>query len=123
MTTGARKGKASILDDRIDILTRNVVEASPTRQISRTVVAILVLVRVSALVLCQSANSHRWPNQDKRADDKDSVQLSEYCFDACEALNTAIQGKNADDLNESAKMALKDLERCIRLSRRYLLPY
>jgi hypothetical protein len=26
-------------------------------------------------------------------DDKDSVQLSEYCFGVCEALETAIQGE------------------------------
>ena len=49
------------------------------------------------------------------ADNKDSVQLSEYCFNACEALKTTIQGNNADDLNEPVGVALKDLERCICL--------
>ena len=48
MATGARKGKASILDDRIDILNSSIVEASAEEQISRTVVDILILVRVSA---------------------------------------------------------------------------
>jgi hypothetical protein len=47
------------------------------------------------------------------ADDEDSVELSEYCFSLCEALKTAIQGKNADDLNESVRMALEDSERCV----------
>lgn len=42
---------------------------------------------------------------------EDSVQLSEYCFNMCETLETAIQGKKADDLGESVKVALKDLER------------
>ena len=46
-------------------------------------------------------------------DDEDSGQLSEDCFSVCEALKTAIQGKNADDLNESVKMALEDSKRCV----------
>ena len=45
--------------------------------------------------------------------DKVSAQLAEYCFNAYEALNTAIQGKNRDDLNESVGIALKNLERCV----------
>jgi hypothetical protein len=45
--------------------------------------------------------------------DKDSVQLAEYCFDVCEALKTATQGKNADDLGESVRTALEDSERCV----------
>ena len=48
-------------------------------------------------------------------DDKDSVQLAEYCFDVCEALKTATQGKNADDLGESVRTALEDSERCVHL--------
>ena len=46
-------------------------------------------------------------------DDKDSVQLSEYCFNVCEVLKTAIQGRNTDSLDESVKAALVDLERCV----------
>ena len=46
-------------------------------------------------------------------DDEDSVQLSEYCFDACEALKTVIQGKNADDINEPVREALEDLGRYV----------
>ena len=46
-------------------------------------------------------------------DDKDSVQLSEDCFGVCEALDTAIRGKNANDLNEPLKMALEDSRRCV----------
>lgn len=44
---------------------------------------------------------------------KDSVQLSEYCFNVCELLKTAIEGKNADDLAESERKALEDLERSV----------
>ena len=44
---------------------------------------------------------------------KDFVQLSEYFFDVCEMLKTAIQGKNIDDLNEPVRTALEDLERCV----------
>ena len=46
-------------------------------------------------------------------DDKDSVQLSEYCFNVCEMLEMAIQGNNAGDLDESVRKALDDLERCV----------
>ena len=46
-------------------------------------------------------------------DNKDSVQLSEYLFNICEVLKTAIQGRSAEDLNESVKKALEGLERCV----------
>ena len=46
-------------------------------------------------------------------DDEGSVQLSEYCFGICEALETAIQGENADDLNGFVRTAFEDLERCV----------
>jgi hypothetical protein len=58
MATRTRKAKATILDDRIDILERNAVEVSPAKQVFGTVAAILALVRVSALVLRPSVNSH-----------------------------------------------------------------
>jgi len=46
-------------------------------------------------------------------DNRDSVQLSEYCFNVCEAVKVALEGKNADDLSESIEVALADLERCV----------
>lgn len=46
-------------------------------------------------------------------DDKDSMQLSEYCFNVCEVLKTVVQGRSADSLNESMRGALEDLERCV----------
>ena len=52
-------------------------------------------------------------NQHEVIDNKDSVRLSEYYFKVCETLKTAIQGKGMDGLNESARMALKELERCV----------
>jgi hypothetical protein len=45
--------------------------------------------------------------------DKESVQLSEYCFSLCEALETAVQGKNEDDLNTSVRAALESSKRCV----------
>ena len=45
-------------------------------------------------------------------DDNDSVQLSEYCFNVCEVLKDTIQGRSADNLNESVRAALEDLKRC-----------
>jgi len=44
---------------------------------------------------------------------EDSVLLSEYCFNVCQTLNATIQGKHADDLNESVRAALEDLGRCV----------
>ena len=102
-----------LLDDRIGTLNRNAVETSPAKPIFRTVGAILALIRVSALILRLPVNSHWWPNQDKAVDNKDSVQLSEYYLGVCEALEATIQGKNVDDLDESVRMALKNMERCV----------
>ena len=45
-------------------------------------------------------------------DDKDSLQLSGYCFNVCEMLEMAIQGKDVGDLDESVRKGLDDLERC-----------
>ena len=47
------------------------------------------------------------------ADDKDSVQLSEYCFNVCEVLKAVVRGRNGDSLNESVVAALEDLEKCV----------
>ena len=43
---------------------------------------------------------------------EDYVQLSRYCFNVCMALDTAIRGADVDNLSESVKTALEDLERC-----------
>ena len=46
-----------------------------------------------------------------------SVELSDYCFSVCEALNAAIQDKAKDCLNGSAQLGLEDLARycdCLR---------
>ena len=44
-------------------------------------------------------------------DNEDSVQLSNSCFNVCEVLNAAIQGKKAESLDESVKMVLEDSKR------------
>jgi len=103
----------AFFDDRIDTLDRNAVGASPARQIFRTVSTIIALIRVSILALLPPADSHWWINKDKMIHDEDCVQFSEYCFNICTALEPAIQGKNADDLDESLRMALEDLARCV----------
>ena len=48
----------------------------------------------------------------------DFVKLSEYCFNVCLTLETVIRGKNADDLNEVARVALENLEGCVSVSPR-----
>jgi len=55
MRTRTRK----FLDDRIDTLDRNAVDAFPAQQVFRTVSAILALTRVRILVLVPPADSHR----------------------------------------------------------------
>ena len=50
--------------------------------------------------------------------DNDSVELSHYCFDVCEALNVTIQEMKEDGLDGSAWPGLGDLTRygaCLRL--------
>jgi len=110
METRMRK----FLDDRINILDGKVVHASPARQVFKTVSAILILTRVSLLSLVPPVGPHWWANQDEMIDNEDSVQLSEYCFNACVALETVIQGKGMDDVGGSVRTALKVLERCVR---------
>ena len=56
MTTCARKAKTMTLNDRIDILERNAVEASPAKQVFGTATAILTLVRVSVIILRPPVN-------------------------------------------------------------------
>ena len=46
-------------------------------------------------------------------DNKDSVRLSEHCFDVCEKVQKTIHGTNASDLGELEKMVLEDLERYV----------
>jgi len=48
MAARTRKIEPRLLDDRIDILNKDSVEASPQEQVFRTVNTILALVRVSA---------------------------------------------------------------------------
>ena len=43
--------------------------------------------------------------------DDDSVELSDYCFDVCEALNATIQEKTEDGLDGSTWPGLEDLTR------------
>ena len=50
------------------------------------------------------------PLKDKMIDNDHYVQLSEYYSNICETLKIAV---NADDLNESVRIALEDLERFV----------
>ena len=43
--------------------------------------------------------------------DNDSVELSHYCFDVCEALNDTMQGMTEDGLDGSTWPGLEDLAR------------
>ena len=47
MATRTHKAKVSLLDDRIDVLNKDAAEASPAKQVFRTVSTTLALVRVS----------------------------------------------------------------------------
>ena len=113
MATRTRKAKVSLLDDRIKILNRDALEASSAKQVFRAVSTTLALVRVSAAILRPPLVSHWQLNQDKMIDDNDSVQLSDYCFNVCEVLKTTIQRRDEDGLDESVRVALGDLEKCV----------
>ena len=41
------------------------------------------------------------------------MQLSDYCFNACEALKTTIEGRDADHLGEHARVAIESLGRYV----------
>lgn len=43
------------------------------------------------------------------------MQLSDHCFNVCEALKTAIREENMDDLSEPVRIALEDLGRFVGL--------
>ena len=47
-------------------------------------------------------------------DNDDSMQLSEYCFNLCESLETVFQGMVVDDLNGYVRASLGSLERCAK---------
>lgn len=113
MATHTRKVKVSFLSDKIDTLNEKAADTSPAQRVYGKASAVLTLLRVGSLALWPSVDSHWQPNQDKMIDNSDSVQLSEYCFNMCEALEPAIEGRNADDLNESVRRAFEDLERCV----------
>ena len=111
---GPRRRKDTVsLNDKIDVLDKNAVEDSPANRIFKTASAILALVQVSAVAPLYSL----WTliptvtQQDRMIDSKDFMQLSESCFNVCEALDAQVQGKTAEDLDECVTTALEDSER------------
>ena len=53
MATRTRKAKVSLLDDRIEVLNREAIEASSAKQVFRTVSATIALVRVGVIFCIQ----------------------------------------------------------------------
>ena len=49
------------------------------------------------------------------------MELSEYCTTVCETLKSAIQGKNTGDLDESERVAVEKLEKCVHHPRPFPL--
>lgn len=45
-------------------------------------------------------------------DNEYAIQLSGQCFDVCETLRGALQGKYPGNLSESERMAIVNLDRC-----------
>ena len=62
-------------------------------------------------------------DQDRINAYKETVQLSDYCFDVCEALKATIQEENADDLGEFATIALGDVGRYVGCTLACLPPF
>ena len=48
-------------------------------------------------------------------DKEESVQLAEYSFHVCETLDTVVQGKNVEGLDEPVRMALEYSKKCVDL--------
>ena len=116
MATRSPEAQVSLLDDRIDILKRDVAKYPPTKEVFEIVIAILALVQVSTLhsvSIFLTLIPYRWPDQEKAVVHEESVQLSDYCFEVCEALKVTIQEENADHLSAFARMALQDVGRCV----------
>lgn len=44
---------------------------------------------------------------------KDSVQLSDYCFNLCEELETKIRRENTEEQNAFVGRAIDELGRCV----------
>ena len=61
--------------------------------------------------------------QDRINTYKETVQLSDYCFDVCEALKATIQEDNTDDLGEFATTALGDVGRYVSCTLTCLPPF
>ena len=125
MATRTLEALASLLDDRIDILERDVTKYSPAKQIFGTISAILALTRVSSLALMHSwtLSPHRLLDQDRINGYKETVQLSDYCFDVCEALKATIQEETKDDLGEFAATAIGDVGRYLSCTLACLPPF
>ena len=115
MATRSLEALASLLDDRIGILERDVTKYSPVKQVFGTISAVLALARVSALALFTRGLSHLidCSIQDRINAYKETVQLSDYCFDVCEALKATIQEENMDGLGKFATTALGDVGRYV----------
>ncbi|KAF9786165.1 kinase-like domain-containing protein [Thelephora terrestris] len=85
----------SLFNFCIAILNMNAAELALGNEVYRIVSTILALVR------------------DTMIDDEHAMQLSECCFNACETMKGALQGKNPSDLTESEKATMENLERLI----------
>ena len=45
--------------------------------------------------------------------DEYTIRLSEHCFNVCETLKDALQGRNLGDFRESERAAMGGLGRCV----------
>ena len=64
-----------------------------------------------SLRFIRGLSPNRLLDQDRINGYKETFQISDFCFDVCEALKATIQEENTDDLGEFATTALGDVGR------------
>ena len=75
--------------------------------ISSSVGVILTVVKVRLLPLCSATSPRLIFNQDFMVNEGNYVSLGLNCAEICQALNQGTNGKRLEDLNESAREAIK----------------
>ena len=66
-----------------------------------------------SLRFIRGLSPNRLLDQDRINGYKETFQISDFCFDVCEALKATIQEENTDDLGEFATTALGDVGRYV----------
>ena len=116
MATGSKKPKGrdntlSALTMAIEGLTlvKEVSTITPAKAAFCSVGIILTTIKVRFLVSCSATSPRFTFSQEFMINEDDYVSLGMYFNDICQILNRGTNGKRLEDLNESAREAVKQL--------------